>query len=120
MKPVIRVVLALVITATIAACGGGGTPSVAATKVSADATEFAFTPAALEATAGQALEVTLVNKGTIEHDFSIDALGLKVYAAVGKTATGTTDKALTAGTYEFYCSIAGHKEAGMHGTLTVK
>ena len=28
--------------------------------------------------------------------------------------------ALTAGTYEFYCTVAGHKEAGMVGTLTVK
>lgn len=120
MKQLVRVVLALALTASLAACGGGATPSVAATKVSAEAVEFAFTPAALEATAGQVLEVTLVNKGTIEHDFSIDSLGLKVYAAVGKTTTGTTDKALTAGTYEFYCSIAGHREAGMHGTLTVK
>ena len=25
-----------------------------------------------------------------------------------------------AGTYEFFCTVAGHKEAGMVGTLTVK
>jgi plastocyanin len=124
MKLATRAVLTLGLVAALGgalvACGGGGTPTTSTSKVSADAAEFTFTPSALEAKAGDVLEVTLVNKGTIEHDLTIDALGIKAYAAVGKTATATTEAALTAGTYEFYCSIAGHKEAGMVGTLTVK
>lgn len=120
MHSLTRILLAIAVAGLLAGCGGGTPTPAPATKVSVDAAEFAFTPPTLEVTAGQALEVTLVNKGTIEHDFTIDSVGLKVHAAVGKTVTGTTDKALAAGTYEFYCSIAGHKEAGMHGTLTVK
>jgi len=27
---------------------------------------------------------------------------------------------LKAGTYTFYCSVPGHRQAGMHGTLVVK
>jgi plastocyanin len=45
-------------------------------------------------------------------------------AVVGATATfqgGTKILALNlkAGTYKFYCSVPGHRAAGMEGTLTV-
>jgi uncharacterized cupredoxin-like copper-binding protein len=36
----------------------------------------------------------------------------------GKTSTVTAD--LKAGTYKFYCSVDGHRAAGMEGTLTVR
>lgn len=120
MKLIPRAILALALAGALAACGGG-TPSPAETVTEAtlNATEFVFDPNAIEVAAGAKLKLTLANKGTIEHDFTIDSLGFKVHAAIGTSETATT-AALTAGVYDFYCSIPGHKEAGMTGKLTVK
>jgi len=119
MKNLTRILLALTVVALIAGCGPSATPKPAAVQKTLETTEFAFAPAELEVAAGSALEVTLDNKGTLEHDFTIDSIGFKVEVKIGKTATGTTG-VLAAGTYDFYCSVPGHKEAGMVGTLTVK
>ncbi len=103
-----------------AACGGGGAPPAPpARAVTVQATEFAFTPASLEASAGETVKVTLENKGTVEHDFVIDELRVKAHAAVGTSADATLSD-LKPGTYTFYCTIAGHRQAGMEGTLVVK
>ena len=53
----------------------------------------------------------------MEHDFTIDALDVQLTAQPGKTAEATVT--LKPGTYKSYCSIAGHRQSGMHGTLTV-
>ena len=86
------------------------------TGISVGATEFAFDPAAIEVSAGAEATITLTNKGTVEHDITVDALSVKIYATPGQTVSGTVTAA--AGSYEFYCSIPGHKQAGMVGTLT--
>ena len=36
-----------------------------------------------------------------------------------KGGTKTFAVTLTAGTYTYYCSVPGHRQAGMQGTLTV-
>lgn len=67
-----------------------------------------------------AIEVTLQNIGAAPHTFTVDeAVGdtTEVFANGGETATGTLQ--LFAGTYTFYCSIPGHRQAGMFGTLVV-
>lgn len=64
------------------------------------------------------LTFVLENQGAIEHNIVIEELGdeLIVEAAAGEIATG--DVSLEAGDYTYYCSVAGHREAGMEGTLT--
>jgi uncharacterized cupredoxin-like copper-binding protein len=45
----------------------------------------------------------------------------KLHVAAGPAGQGKlTFTPSKAGTYEFYCTVAEHKEAGMVGTLTVK
>ena len=61
------------------------------------------------------LEVT--NPDAFDHDFVIDELDVKVALPAGETTKVTFQAG--PGTYTFYCSIPGHREAGMEGTLTV-
>lgn len=71
------------------------------------------------------VEVTFDNVGGAEHNFTIDeAYGDVISVPPGNenTPPGETSTAtlqLFAGTYTYYCSVPGHRAAGMVGTLTV-
>jgi uncharacterized cupredoxin-like copper-binding protein len=58
-----------------------------------------------------------VNADPMPHDFTID--DLDVAEAVDSNDTKTITFDAGPGTYTFYCSIPGHLESGMEGTLTV-
>jgi nitrite reductase (NO-forming) len=62
--------------------------------------------------------LTLLNAGVVEHDVTVSSAGFSLLARVGQTTTGdfTFDKP---GVFDFFCSIPGHKDSGMKGTLTV-
>ncbi len=62
------------------------------------------------------------NPASIPHDVVIEDDGGDEIART-EVVTGTTtstDATLEKGSYTFYCSVAGHRQAGMEGTLTVK
>ncbi len=63
------------------------------------------------------MKVTLVNKGAIEHTFTIKDTDFELKAKAGETETGTVT--LQKGTYTFECTIAGHAQQGMKGTIEV-
>jgi nitrite reductase (NO-forming) len=88
------------------------------TNVNMTATEFKVSPASIQVPLGQKVTFALNNIGVVEHDITIQSVGFTVLARPGQTATGefTFDKP---GVFDFICSIPGHKEAGMKGTLTV-
>jgi uncharacterized cupredoxin-like copper-binding protein len=86
--------------------------------VTINATEFAYDPGDFSIPADTATDVTLDNTGVVEHDITVDELDLKIYA---DPASSTTESVTApAGTYTFYCSIPGHRDSGMEGTLTVE
>lgn len=84
------------------------------------ATEFAFDPSSFSLPADTDVELTLENAGVVEHDLVVEELGDQelVYADAGESVTETVN--LPAGSYTIYCSIPGHREAGMEGSLTVE
>lgn len=104
---------------TLVACGGsddgasGCTATSELTVVAAD--NLTFDAESYEADAG-CIEVTYENDGSVAHTLLIKGKsGFKL--SVGDTDKGTVD--LPVGTYELFCDVAGHKQAGMAADLTV-
>ena len=119
---------AIVITiagAVFGACGSsssgsGATSTTAAGAPAIDMTakSFSFDPDQITVKSGDAATIVFTAKD-ISHDFTVKELGIHVPAQGGKTVSKkvTFD---TPGTYPFYCSVAGHREAGMVGKLVVQ
>jgi len=102
-------------SASPAACA---TPAAGAefTVVSND---IFFEPKTLTIPANTDAVVKLPNEGAAPHNFSIDALAIDVDQPAGDLSQQATINA-AAGSYEYYCNVPGHKQAGMVGTLTVQ
>jgi cytochrome c oxidase subunit 2 len=119
--------LALLVAAgsVLWACGGDDAPEAGGTATAGDeivvkATEFKFDPADLSIGAARDYTVVLDNSdGKVEHDWVVDGTEIKILAPPRRTAEGTV-RLDEPGTYAIYCSIAGHREAGMEGTLVVE
>jgi len=79
--------------------------------------EFAFSPSEISIAAGEDVTIALT-ANDIAHDFYVKGIGHIVHAKANKTAKGGL-RIKKAGTYEFWCTVQGHKKAGMTGTLTV-
>jgi uncharacterized cupredoxin-like copper-binding protein len=81
--------------------------------------QLSFETKQLSAKAGK-VTITLTNASPLEHNVTI-AQGSTVLGATPTFAGGSKALTLTLkpGTYTFYCSVPGHRQAGMEGTLSV-
>jgi plastocyanin len=107
-------------TSTQPAPAGGAKPPAASTlKLSAAGAQLAYNTRQLSAHAGK-VTIAFTNGSPLEHDVTI-AQGSKVLGATPIFTGGTRTVTLTlaAGSYTFYCSVPGHRQAGMEGTLSV-
>jgi plastocyanin len=99
----------------VEASGPGGTVALEASP-----TELKYDKTSLTSKPGK-VTIDFTNPATLEHDVSIEKegeeLGSTEIIGAGETST-TVD--LAPGTYTFFCSVPGHREAGMEGTLVVK
>jgi len=117
-------VLALAIataTAVIVAGPAGARPSATPTvvNVSALASGLKYNTKVLRAHPGK-IKLVFTNKSTLKHDVRIESgeheLGGTKTIGKGQTVAYVS---LKKGTYNFYCSVAGHEDAGMKGKLIV-
>jgi len=81
--------------------------------------QLSYNTKQLQAKAG-VVTITMANMAPEQHNVTI-AQGSKVLGATPTFQGGTRTLKLTLkpGTYTFYCSVPGHRQAGMEGTLTV-
>lgn len=81
------------------------------------ASAFEFKPDQIAMEVGEQVTLKMTSTDSL-HTFTIKDLGIDVEIPLGKTVTvdltGTRE-----GTYTFYCSVPGHREKGMKGTLFV-
>lgn len=101
------------------------------------ASEMRFEPQQIHLPGGTA-SFTLKNAGRVLHDFNIVPAGVAAthrHESGGRTAQHASNQSmhvmaepgesavlraeLAPGEYEFYCSVPGHREAGMKGRLMV-
>ncbi|HEX6262669.1 MAG TPA: hypothetical protein VF097_07470 [Actinomycetota bacterium] len=81
--------------------------------------EFAFDPSEIALRAGVPVDVRLRNVGRVEHDWTLLAPGGEevsyVYVQPGRR--GRDRFTLDEGTYDLLCTIEGHAESGMVGSV---
>lgn len=112
--------VALVLMLVAAGCGGGGA-AAGGNEIKVTASDYKFTPADITVKRGEAITITLENKGSVEHDWVAEAINAKFAAVVKPGQTGKlTFTASQAGTFDFHCTVPGHKELGMVGKITVQ
>jgi plastocyanin len=109
-------------TATTGTPPPPSSPAAAVTKLALAAEpggQLAYNTTKLTAKAGK-VTITMANASPVEHNVTI-AQGSKVLGATPSFVGGskTVTVTLKPGTYSFYCSVPGHRQAGMEGTLTV-
>ena len=108
--------------ATTPAAGGGGAGGASTVDISTPSgSTLAFDQKDATAKAGS-VTVNFDNKQSLQHDVAVADSSGKVLGQTQLVSSGTANATvdLQAGTYTFYCTVPGHREAGMQGTLTVK
>jgi heme/copper-type cytochrome/quinol oxidase subunit 2 len=94
-------------------------PTIAgAREITVTASAFKFEPADIHVRAGEDVTIVLTATDTT-HDFTIDELGFQVVATPGQVGRGSFHAPSTAGRHTAYCSVAGHRQAGMTATVIV-
>ena len=107
---------------TTPASGGGAGGGASTVDISTPSgSTLAFDQKDATAKAGS-VTINFDNKQPLQHDVAVADSSGKVLGQTNLVSSGTANATvnLTAGTYTFYCTVPGHREAGMEGTLTVK
>jgi plastocyanin len=116
----------------VAGCGGGGGGSATSTgerskgsgeKLSlkaAPGSQLRYDKRTLRASAGE-VTIVMTNPSALSHSVAIEGNGVsKAGQVVAPGGTSRVAADLKPGTYTFFCTVPGHRQAGMQGTLTVK
>jgi hypothetical protein len=108
-----------VIAAGSAAAGGSGVADAPTVTGVITAENSKFVDTGLNLKSGEVLGLFVINTDGIAHAFDVDRLGIHVLLPADST-TAIAINPTGPGRLEFYCSVPGHLDAGMVGTITVE
>lgn len=124
-------VTCLLTAMALAACGAGNLA-----VISAEMSDFKFTPSSWEVPAGTKVTISLTNDGAVTHSWTLMEAGYTAQAPFSQddakhelqtftVKPGQSDSfeftsPSSPGNYQVVCSQPGHLDAGMKGTLIVK
>ena len=131
--------LALAIVLTVAACGGdSGTTTTAApggaVSLSITLEDYLYAPESLTVAPGASVSLSADNVGGTDHTWTLLTAGeevttavdldparvvAEVYVAASSGASGLFTAPSQGGIYQVICTVAGHMELGMVGSLVV-
>jgi len=116
-----RIVLVLFAVASLsgAAIASASTAPAQVIHLSAPVSGLRYDQKVVRAHAGK-IEIVFLNRSTLKHNVNVE-LGEREFGKSATVSHGTVKFAVTLkpGKYNFYCSVPGHEDAGMHGTLIV-
>jgi plastocyanin len=129
-------ITALACMGLLAACGSDDSSSSSSSSSSSDSSsstaasgdltvtadksgQLAWDPTELTAKAGK-VTVTLDNPSPVAHDIQVEGGDVEETSDLVTAGKTSLSLDLKPGTYEYYCTVPGHKDAGMDGTLTVQ
>lgn len=136
MKKLATMVALALVSAGLFACGGGDSSATTTTTdfplsddVAGDQNvryvadpngDLAYNISEASAEAGKAT-IELVNSQNVTHDIAIEAPNGDTIGKTERVSEGITSTpvVLKKGEYVIYCSVPGHRKAGMKGHLTV-
>lgn len=123
--------VSLALTLGLSACGANAddadhdhdatdaaSPGAHAREVAISATSFDFEPSQVAVKPGEEVAIALTSTDVL-HDFVVEDGEFHLASEPGVTALGSLSID-EPGTYTVYCSVAGHRDAGMEATLVVE
>lgn len=117
--------IVLVTLVCLVACGGAANTPLPPVAVTVVVRDDKFDPNLLTGKVNQPIALTVENHGTKPHSFVIDDLKVKIPPIEpGKTGTATVlsqqiHTYTNGGAYLFYSDVAGDKDAGLTGNLSI-
>lgn len=132
-KLLVLTVVVLALAPVAGGCGGGGDeaepeqPTTTETGGAGETTlqlaadpggALKFDKETLEAPAGTT-SIELANESSLPHNVAIEGGDVDEESETVTNDSTSLTVELESGTYTFFCSVPGHREGGMEGTLTV-
>lgn len=88
--------------------------------ITVEGNEFAFTPSTITVKKGEAVKVTFKNTGKFPHNFTIAELNVQSKTIQSGEEDTFEFTPTQTGQFTYVCSVPGHADRGMKGTLTVE